>query len=148
MFMKKLIILILLIVFALLLLIVAGWLIMTKVNTNFATEALLEFHYDSVPGGHNPNANITDAITDESDISTLKEILSGRSFKDSFACGFTTNISITMTNGKKSIMFCPANDGCPIIRIGDSNSYVCITESQRESLDRILEKYGMFFPCV
>ena len=119
-----------------------------KINSDFATEALLEFHYDAVPGGHNPNANISVVIKDESDISALKEILRGRSFKDTLACGFSTDISVTMTNGSKSIMFCPANDGCPLLRIGDSNKYIRISEENRKALDKILEKYGMFFPCI
>jgi len=148
MFMKKPKIFVLLIALVIISVIV-GWVISMRVNTNFATEALLEFHYESVPGGYNPSVNISVAITDESDISALKEILRGHSFKDTgLACGFSTDISVTMTNGSKSIMLCPANDGCPLLRIGDSNRYIRISEENRKTLYRILKKYGMFFPCI
>ena len=128
--------------------IISVWFIITRINTNFTTEALLEFHYTSVPQGHNPSSSISVIVKDDSDILALREILKGHSFRDSPACGFTTDISITMTDGRKSIMFCPANDGCPILRIGDSNRYIRISEAQRDTLHKILERYGAFFPCI
>lgn len=128
--------------------IIAVWLFMTRVNTNFATEALLEFHYESVPGGYNPDASISVVITDESDLAALREILRGRSFRDSFHCSFSTDISITMTDGNRSIMFCPAHDGCPVLRIGDSNRYIRISLEQRSILNEIFRRYGGFFPAI
>ena len=127
------------------------WWFATRINTNFATKALLEFHYQAVPGGFNPSASISVVITDESHIAALKEILRGRSFMASqgrFICNFVTDISVTMTNGRRSIMFCPALDGCPILRIGDSNRYIRITDEDRARLDEILAIYGAFFPAV
>ena len=112
-----------------------------KVNSNFATEALLEFHYG--------DSNISAMITDEDDILVLKQLLNGQSyFRNSLHCGFTTNISITMISGKKSIMFCTANDGCQLLRIGTSSKYIEISYEDRERLNEILKKYGMIFPCV
>ena len=112
-----------------------------NINTDFATEALLEFHYE--------DTSISVTVTDGDDILILKQILNGRSyFRDGLHCGFTTAISVTMTNGKKSIMFCPANDGCQLLRIGTSNRYIEISLEDRARLNEVLEKYGMTFPCV
>jgi len=111
-----------------------------KINPDFATEVLLEYHY--------VDKDISVKITDDSDILKLKQMLKGRPFKDTPACGFTTEISITMTNGRKSIVFCPANDGCPLLRINDSGKYIKITDETRTKLNDLLEKYGMTLPCV
>jgi len=112
-----------------------------KINSDFATEALLEFHYEDM--------NVSTAITDEEDIVILKQLLSGRSyFRDSLHCGFTTDISITMTNGRKNIIFCPANDGCQLLRIGTSGRYIETSYEAITKLHEILSKYGMVFPCV
>jgi hypothetical protein len=110
-----------------------------KINTNFASEALLEYR--------NVDKDISAVITDASDIFTLKQILNGHPYKDSPACGFTTDISITMTSGSKSIIFCPACDGCPLLRINDSSKFIRITDEARTKLNKVLEKYGMIFPC-
>ena len=115
------------------------WLAM-KNNSDFATEVLLEYHY--------VDKDISLKITDEGDILILKQILNGRSFRDTPACGFTTEISVTITDGSKSIVFCPANDGCPLLRIGESGKYIKITDKARTKLNEVLEKYGMTFPCV
>lgn len=111
-----------------------------KINSDFATEVLLEYSYI--------DKDISVKITDERDIQTLKQILSGRLFKDSPACGFTTDISITMTNGNESIVFCPACDGCPLLLIDNFGKYIKISDEARNRLNEVLEKYGMSFPCV
>ena len=112
-----------------------------KINSDFATEGLLEFHND--------DTSISVTITDEVDVLILKQILNGRPFRNSSICPFSADISITMTNGKKSIVFCPANDGCPLLRIGNSgNKCIQITDEAKTKLHEVLEKYGMFFPCV
>ena len=125
-----------------------GWWFTMRINTNFATTALLEFHYQAVPGGYNPDASISVVISDENDILALQEILRGRSFRDSIACGFSAEISITMTNGERSITFLPANDGCPVLRIGDSNRYLRVTDEAITRLHEIFKRYGGFFPCI
>ena len=112
-----------------------------EINSDFATETLLEFHYD--------DTSISVTITNEADVLILKQILSGRPFSNSSICPFSEDISITMTNGKKSIMFCPANDGCPLLRIGNSGKKcIQISDENNTKLHEILEKYGMFFPCI
>jgi len=116
------------------------WWFATRINTTFATKALLEFHHLDI--------SISTTITDEHDISVLREILRGNSFSDSFPCNFTRRISITMTDGSRSIMFHPATDGCPILRLGDSDRYIRITEEARTRLNEVVAKYGMFFPAI
>jgi hypothetical protein len=111
-----------------------------SVSSSFATEVLLEYHYF--------DKDISVRITDEYDIQTLREILKGRPFKDSPSCGFTTDISITMTDGSKSIIFCPANDSCPLLRVNSSGKYIQITGEDKMRLYDVLEKYGLTFPCV
>ena len=111
-----------------------------KIDSDFATKVFLEYHY--------VDKDISLEIADENDILTLKLILNGQPFQDSPACGFAMDISITMTNERKSITFCPACDGCSLLRIGDSNKYIKISDEARVSLNEILKKYGMTFPCI
>ena len=115
------------------------WFVMS-VSSDFATEVLLEYHYS--------DKDISLKITGEYDIQTLKEILKGRPFRDSPSCGFAIDVSITMTDGRKRIVFCPANDTCPLLRINSSERYIRITEEDKSRLYDVLEKYGMIFPCV
>jgi len=115
------------------------WFVM-RVNSDFATEALLEYHYS--------NKDISIVITDEDNMQTLKEILKGIPHMDYPSCGFSNNVSITMTNGNKRIVFCPANDTCPLLRINSSDRYIDITEDDKIRLYGVLEKYGMTFPCI
>ena len=115
-----------------------GWFTMI-IDSSFATEILLEYR--------NVDKNISARVADERDILKLKQILSGHPFKDSPACGFSSDISITVTNDKKSIVFYPACDGCPLLRINDSDKYIRITEEARINLNEILGMYDMTFPC-
>ena len=108
-----------------------------KIHSDFATNVLLNYHYF--------DKDITLIITDENEIFRLKHILNGHLFTDYPSCGFTTNISITMTNGRKKIIFCPACDGCPLLRINDSNKYIKITDEERTQINEILEKYDITF---
>ncbi len=122
---------------------VAIWLLFNiafpVVDPSFATKATLRLHYI--------DQSIDMTMTD-GDLRALKEILRGRPFPDSPACGFGMDVSITLTDGQRSITYCPACDGDPFLRINESNRYLTISEEQRERLDKILKKYGMTFPCV
>ena len=116
------------------------------IDTNFATEATLHFSVrDEVTGIF---INNEFSITDDEDIRVLKGILRGRAVRDSPACGFTVNVSIIMSGGERSSTFSPALDGCPLIRIDDSDRYIRISEEQRKILDRIFERYGLTFPAI
>lgn len=110
-----------------------------RVDASFSTSASLRYHYAE---------KSVDMKVTESDLKDLKEILVGRSYPESPSCGFNADISITLTNGIKSITFCPACDTCSVIRIGNTNRYIGIRDDQRKRLDAILAKYGMLFPCV
>ena len=109
-----------------------------RVSVNFASSAIIKYNYMD-----NYNEEV---ITDETELVALKSILSGFSWKDSPSCGFSVDISITFTDGKKELILCPACDGDPIIRVGDSDRYLEISDEARSSLDAILEQYGMIFP--
>lgn len=110
-----------------------------RVDAKFATSASLRYHY----AGKSIDTKVTD-----SDLRDLKEILVGRSYPDSPACGFSADVAITLTDGNRSMTFCPACDTCSVIRIGNTNRYIGIRDDQRKRLDAILAKYSMIFPCV
>ena len=61
---------------------------------------------------------------------------------DSPSCGFDDNVYIQIGINK----FLPACDGCGIVKSG--NKYFTLTETERKTLDSILIKYGIKFPCV
>jgi hypothetical protein len=151
-FMKKRMI-ILSILLILLLTSVVWWFVTTRMDTDFATKAFLEFHYEAVTGGYNPSASISVVITEENDISALKEILRGRTLRERLSCGFSPHISITMSDGRQSITLLPANGGCPVLRIVDSNRgysnrYIRVTVEAIAKLHEIFERHGGFFPCI
>jgi len=112
----------------------------TPIDTSFANSASLKYHYI--------DKDIDVIITDGEDINALKKMFARRTYKDNLSCGFSPDISVTLSNGNQSITFCPARDGCPNIQIGDSNMYIRITSEQRNLLNSILGKYGMIFPCI
>ena len=57
-------------------------------------------------------------------------------------------IPIKMSDGRKEIVFCPACDGCNLIRINDSDRYFAVPDRNRELLDKLLAKYDVIFPCI
>ena len=108
------------------------------IDPSFATEVSLKYYYS--------DKKIDVIITDENDVAIIRENLKGLSFNDSPSCGFSLDISLTFSDGGKSIVLCPARDNCSIARVGDSNRYINIKD--RDAIEAILEKYGMIFPCV
>jgi hypothetical protein len=117
----------------------AGW--PKRVNSGYATRASLRFHYES--------KSIDKVITDADDVGALKDILAGWALKeDSPSCGFDMDVSITVTNGRKSITFCPACDGCSQFRIGKTSMYLGVSDAQMKRFRRLVRKYGMTIPCV
>ena len=111
-----------------------------EINSDFATAVLLECHDES--------NDISLKLSDASDIKTLKAILKGLPFEDGPSCGFSSDVSITMTGWYKSIAFCPALDGCPVVRIDNSGKYIEISDEDRTKLDEVLGKYGITFPRI
>ena len=110
-----------------------------RIDARYATRGYVRYHY----GGKD-----IDAQVDNDDLAVLKDILAGRSYRDSPSCGFDADVSIRLTDGRKSVVLCPACDTCPKIRIGDSDRYISISKEQRERLDALLARYGMVFPCM
>jgi len=95
------------------------------------------------------DSNITETdIVDEYLIAELKSIFRGRIFLDSPSCGFSSSISIIMIGDEGVIAFSPALDGCPIIRINDSNEFMRITEEQRDLINEIFNEFSIAFPFV
>ena len=109
------------------------------VDSRFATSASLRYKYDY--------KTLHTTITDANDVRTLKEMLTGWSCKDGPSCGFGLDVSITLTDGSKSITFCPACDGDGTFQIGDSDRYIEVSDKQRKMFKMIVKKYGMTFPC-
>lgn len=115
------------------------------VDTNFATEATLRFSVRDDTTGIFTNYEF---LLSNEDLIILKDILRGRATRDSPACGFVVSVSITMSDGKRSHTFSPALDGCPIIRVGNSDRYILISYEQRKALDDIFERHGLTFPSI
>jgi len=63
-------------------------------------------------------------------------------YDDNPSCGFTEDVSIRFGD----LVFCPACDGCPTIKLG--NRFFGISWSERHTLEQVFEKYGGSFPCV
>jgi len=117
-----------------------------RIDTSFATVATLRFSVRDDTTGIFINHEFP--ITDNGDIVELGGIFRGRATQDSPACGFSTNVSITMYGGGRSITFCLALDGCPIIRINDSDRFISISNDQRAALDGIFSRFGFAFPAI
>ncbi|MEN6519550.1 MAG: hypothetical protein ABFD46_00155 [Armatimonadota bacterium] len=112
----------------------------TRINTDFATKVSLRYHY--------PNKSIDTVITDTNDVKALKKLFAGPVYRDGgLSCGFSPDVSITLSDGQKKIVFCPACDTCGNIRIYGSDRYVKLSDKQRKRFDTIVKKYGMTFPC-
>jgi hypothetical protein len=109
-----------------------------QMDSNFATEALLQYNCT--------DEKIAVKVTDKNDIRELKGILKGYAHKDSPSCSFSTDISITMTSESQSIVFCTALDGCPLLEIGDSYTFITISDRARTRLNEIYKKYGIASP--
>lgn len=105
----------------------------TRISTSFATKAIIN------DDGH------AKLITNKNDVDALKKVLSGWAFKEDGtpACGFGISESVTLTDGRKSITFCPAEDRDPTFRIGNTNKYLWASDARRERFDHIVHKYGM-----
>jgi len=113
-----------------------------RVDSSFATCAYVKFHYG--------DTKIDAKITNLDDIKALWEILHGFSYYEPGVpgCGYGDDVSITMTNGRRSITFCPACDACDGFRIGNSKWYIDVGSKQRRRFEAIVKKYGMTFPCI
>jgi len=109
-----------------------------RIDISSATEVTIKYHYN--------DKKVDVRVTDEKDIKAIKENLEEASYVDHPSCGFSLDVSITLSNGEESIVLCPACDQCAIARIGESNRYINIKD--RKVFETVLRKYGVLFPCV
>lgn len=115
------------------------------INSDFTTEAVLKF---SAPDNEIGIFVVQSfQLTDYRDINELKKIFRGRALRDSPSCGFVTTVSITM-KGRENNSFCIALDGCPIVRVNNSDRFMVISYSQREIIDNLFARYGFAFPAI
>jgi len=132
--------------FVILILLSVGYLLLfhNVVRSNFASEATLKFFTYS--GAEFTQHEII--LTEEEDIAKLRGILRGRAWRDSPSCGFVDSVSITLSNEDRSIMFSPALDGCPLIRVNGSDRYISISYEQRAVIDELFKRFDFTFPEV
>lgn len=112
----------------------------SKFTAEFASDIYVKYKYE--------NSNIYTKINDDKDFGSLKFLLNGIVYKDNPACGFSLDVSITLSSNKKNIILCPALDGCPIIRIGETDTYFKMSEENWEKLNQILRKYDVKLPSI
>ncbi|PHU37093.1 hypothetical protein CSX02_09760 [Agathobacter ruminis] len=87
------------------------------------------------------SGNINVEITDKDDIKTLKEIISGVSYRENPSCGFGYDYAVIFEYENNKTYMCIAYDGCSHARINNTNRYVRI--KSRDTLNGILQKYGI-----
>ena len=112
----------------------------SKFNSDFATDIYVKYKYG--------NQSINEKIQDASAVNDLKTILNGNIYIDNPSCGFSVDISITLSNSEKTVVLYPALDGCPIIRIDETDKFLKISNEDRKKLDAILKEYGFKFPSI
>lgn len=110
-----------------------------RIDTSFATSALLRFHYDG--------KRIDVAVTEAKDLDTLKSLLAGYAYgnetTDYPACMFDPCISITLVGGGTRIMFCPSFCGDGLLEINQTGKYLHISPVTRRRLERVCRKHGV-----
>ena len=96
----------------------------------------LVFHY---------NESSVDAQLTEQDSKAVYEMFDGKElYFDEPSCGFDENISLRI-NGRA---YCPACDSCCTVKDCGSGMYFTISQSERNTIERIFRKHGGYFPCV
>jgi len=111
-----------------------------KLDTEFATGAILRYKYE--------DKNIEARIDDKKSLDQFKTLLKDKIYTDHPSCSFSTDISITLYDEQKEIVLCLACDGCPTVRIGETDKCVFLTDEAGAKLKQILSQYGFSFPCL
>lgn len=80
----------------------------------------------------------------ESEASTIREIFDGKQtyFDSGLSCPFYEEVAIKIGND----IFMPACDDCDIVKV--NNSYISISEKERDDLIQIFNNYGQTFPYL
>ena len=98
------------------------------------TKATLTFKYNGI------DVSVT-LSEEESD--AVKNIFNNKHlYIDNPECAFTEDVSVRFGD----MVFCIACDSCSVIKYQDK--YFSISDSDRETINRIFENHGGFFPCV
>jgi hypothetical protein len=113
-----------------------------RINTSFASEARLR--------GRHLKGHDTVVVTDAKDIQTLKDLLNGWAIvttEDTWFNGDCDDYSITLTDGRKHIVFYP---GCgedeSRLRVEHTSKYRHLSDTQNLALVRLCKKYGVDRP--
>lgn len=89
-------------------------------------------------------------ITDKEDFQRLTKLCEGTAVNDFSipSYGFDNIEIVFKYNGRKVYIY-PACDECTTMRLGKHNIFFySISEDERNELVKILEKYGVEWPCV
>ena len=90
------------------------------------------------------DVSVSSTLTKE-ESELLLSIVGGKMlYADDPSCGFDVNISFKISDR----IFCPACDSCCTIKDCKTGKYFSISDSERETIESIFEKYGGKFPCV
>lgn len=135
--MKKFFWIFIVLIFVVVALAVILFLIVNRVNMDFAKKAETCFVYDDI--------NSKNLLNDK-ELKELKTIFDGKiMYSDNPSCGFTEDISVKFNNNQT---FCIARDNCPIVYWKEKNKYIRLSEKEKTKLYDLLSPYGFFFPCV
>lgn len=107
----------------------------TKIDD--ASQATLKFIY--------ADKEIEQVLAAE-DTAKIAEMFSGKALDGSStpSCGFDEDISITFGNQ----VFAIACDDCAVVMDCANGEYFDISDSDKEYIVSVFEKYGGYFPCV
>lgn len=110
-----------------------------RVDSSFATMASLKYDHGN---------KITDVeITDAEDVKTLRRICSGWASRIVVSCGYVEEVTITLSDGQRSVSFVPACGGYPRLGLaGTDPVYLKISKEDRRVIDDICKKYGVKLP--
>lgn len=94
------------------------------------------------------STEINQQLTDE-DSQTIISILNdhhyiNRHIMGELSCGFSEEVCLT-ADGEIYELAC---DGCPYIFAENSGKYIELTDEERDTIAKIVQKNGGYFPCV
>ena len=110
------------------------------INTRNATSISITYVHNE--------SKIKDELIETNDTIELKNFLKGFCFYDIPSCGFSEDIYLKINIGNNELLLYPACDGCNKFKVGDTNKYLFVNESDYSKIRAILEKYQMKFPCI
>lgn len=108
-----------------------------RTNTDLVSNGYAVFDYN--------DKNVLKNLS-EDDLITIKKIFDNKKlYKDNPSCGFSENIAVVLDN---SLIFCIAQDNCPIIYYKNKKLFFRLSNQEKELLYSVLTQYGFYFPCL